>query len=120
LVNTNAENLEQVLAVLIRVPELRKRLGRAGRASVERYQSFDAIGEVWKQIYNHVWWKTRLSLEKTEHFSPSRTSRAFTENPADAAFWPVPVSDLLPSIREALDAASFTLQYEGTFSETAV
>ena len=72
----------------------------------ERYQSPEAIGEVWGQIYRHVWWKTALQLEKTEHFGPSRTSRAFTEDPADPAFWPVPVEDLLPAIREALHAAS--------------
>ena len=110
LVNTNPENLEQVLAVLIRVPELRERLGQAGRASIERYQSFEALGAVWRQIYNHVWWKSALELEKTEHFSPSRTSRALTEDPADLAFWPVPVEDLLPAIRDALRAASFPMR----------
>jgi glycosyltransferase involved in cell wall biosynthesis len=102
LVNTNPENLERVLAALILVPELRERLGRAGRASVERYHSFDAIGEVWGHIYRHVWWGTPLELEETVHFGPSRVGRPFTEDPADPAFWPVPVDDLLPAIREAL------------------
>ncbi|MGH9763641.1 MAG: glycosyltransferase, partial [Blastocatellia bacterium] len=112
LVNTNPENLEQVLAVLIRVPELRERLGTAGRASVERYQSLEAIGQVWGHIYRHVWWGSPLELENTEHFSPSRTARSFTEDPADAAFWPVPVDDLLPVIRDALHAASFPAAYD--------
>src|ERR1700682_4607864 len=98
LVNTNLENLERVLAVLIRIPELRERLGRAGRASIERYHSFEAVGDVWRRIYRHVWWGTVLDLENTTHFSPSRSGRAFTEDPADPAFWPVPVDDLMPLI----------------------
>lgn len=102
LVNTNPENIEKVLAVLVLVPELRERLGRAGRASVERFQSLGAIGEVWSQIYRHVWFKAPLELEKTEHFGSARVPRAFTEDPADPAFWPVPVDDLLPSIIDAL------------------
>ena len=117
LVNTNPENLEQVLAALIRVPELRERLGRAGRVGVERYQSFEALGDVWRHIYNHVWWKRALELEKTEHFSPSRTSRAFTEDPSDPAFWPVPVDDLLPAIRDALRAASFPMRCDDRVSD---
>ncbi len=119
IVNTNPTNIEQVLAVLIRVPELRERLGRAGRTSVERYQSPEAIGDVWRQIYRHVWWKSILELEKTEHFNPSRTSRAFTEDPADPAFWPVPVDDLIPMIAAALQAASFSVRREEGFIDSA-
>lgn len=106
LVNTNPENLERVLAALILVPELRERLGRAGRTSVERYHSFEAIGEVWGHIYRHVWWGTPLELEKTAHFGPARLARPFTEDPADPAFWPVPVEDVLPAILDAVRAVS--------------
>jgi glycosyltransferase involved in cell wall biosynthesis len=102
IVNANPENLERVLAVLLAVPELRERLGRAGRAAVERYQSPEALAEVWAQIYRHVWWGETLELETTRHFSPERKPRSFTEDPALTDFWPVAVDDLLPEIDRAL------------------
>jgi len=103
IVNTNPDNLDRVLAVLLQVPELRLRLGRAGRAAVERYQSIGALAEVWTQLYQHVWLGKPLQLEKTRHFSPEREPRSFTENPASIDFWPVPVEDLMPQIRAALE-----------------
>jgi hypothetical protein len=103
IVNTTQENLEEVLAVLLLVPELRSRLGLAGRAAVERYQSAEAIGEVWGQIYRHVWWGEPLNLAATAHFGESRKARSFTEDPGEREFWPVDVADLLPAIRSALE-----------------
>lgn len=103
IVNANPENLERVLAVLLQVPELRLRIGRAGREAVEQYQSIEALAEVWTQLYRHVWWGEPLQLEKTRHFSPDRTPRSFTENPARSDFWPVPVNDLMPEIHAALE-----------------
>lgn len=102
IVNANPENLERVLAVLLAVPELRERLGRAGRAAAERYQSPEALAEVWTRIYRHVWWGETLQLETTRHFSSERKPRPFTEDPALAAFWPVAVDDLMPKIERAL------------------
>jgi glycosyltransferase involved in cell wall biosynthesis len=102
IVNTNPENLERVLAVLLQVPELRSRIGRAGREAVERYQSIEALAEVWAQLYQHVWWGEPLQLEKTRHFSPERRPRSFTEDPSLPEFWPVPVDDLMPEILAAL------------------
>ena len=107
LVNTNADNMDQVLAALLLVPELRERLGRAGRESVEKYQSIPALAEVWDRIYRHVWWGEPLNLETTAHFSPERKPRSFTEDPSRADFWPVPVEDLLPDIHVALGRAGF-------------
>lgn len=107
LVNTNADNLDQVLAVLLQVPVLRERLGKAGRIAVERYQSVTALAEVWNHIYRHVWWGDPLDLEKTRHFSADRKSRSFTEDPSRADFWPVPVDDLMPAIHAALCRAGF-------------
>lgn len=104
LVNTNPENLDGVLAALISSPELRERLGRAGRAGVERYQSIEAVGQVWGQIFRHVWWKRPLELNKTDHFGGARLPRARTEDPSDPEFWPVPVADILPVIRRAVAA----------------
>jgi len=102
IVNANPENLERVLAVLLQLPELRFRLGQAGREAVERYQSFDALAEVWTQLYRHVWWGEPLQLEKTRHFSPERKARSFTEDPGCSDFWPVPVDDLIPQIRSVI------------------
>jgi glycosyltransferase involved in cell wall biosynthesis len=103
IVNTNPENLERILAVLLQVPELRERLGVAGRESIEQYQSVAALAEIWNHIYRHVWWGEPLQLERTRLFSPDRKPRSFTEDPARSDFWPVPVDDLLPEIDAALE-----------------
>ncbi len=102
IINTTIENMDRVIAVLLTVPELRHRIGKAGRAAAERYHSYDAIGEVWDRLYRHVWRGEPLGLEKTRHFDPARGTRAVTEDPSRAEFWPVDVSDLLPHINAAL------------------
>ena len=102
IVNTTSENLERVLRVLLVVPSLRERLGDAGRLAVERYQSQEALAEVWNQIYQYVWWNEPLGLERTQHFSSERTHRSFVEDPSFEEFWPVPVDDLMPQILRAL------------------
>jgi len=84
------------MAVLHAVPELRARVGAASRASVEKYQSFDAVAEVWTRIYRHIWWGEPLHLESTAPFDPTRTARLSAEDPAEAAFCPY---------RERFDAA---------------
>jgi hypothetical protein len=103
IVNANPDNLERVLAVLLQVPELRSRIGKAGRDAVERYQSIDALAEVWTQLYRHVWWREPLRLERTKHFSRERRPRSFDEDPSHPDFWPVPVDDLMPTIHAALE-----------------
>jgi glycosyltransferase involved in cell wall biosynthesis len=105
LVNTTHANMRGVLAALLRVRELRDRIGRFSREQVAKYQSVDAMAEVWKQIYDHLWWGSPLELEATRHFSPERTARSFSEDPSDPEFWPVDVSDLIPAIREAMQFA---------------
>jgi hypothetical protein len=96
LVNATPENLARVLAVMLAVPELRTRLGEAGRAAVIQSHSPEAVGEVWARIYRHVWWNEPLRIE--EEGSP----RALTEDPVDEAFWPVDVAELMPRIRAAV------------------
>jgi glycosyltransferase involved in cell wall biosynthesis len=105
LINTTHANMRGVLAALLQVRELRERIGRFSREQVEKYQSVDALAEVWKQIYEHVWWGSTLKLESTRHFSPERTARSFSEDPGDPDFWPVGVDELMPAIREAMAAA---------------
>ena len=114
VVNTTPENLEAVLTVLLQVPHLRERLGRAARESIERYQSIPALAEVWDRLYRHVWWGDRLDLESTRHFEPTRRPRAFTEDPALPDFWPVPVADLHADILAVLaQRASMTAEDRG-------
>jgi glycosyltransferase involved in cell wall biosynthesis len=103
IVNTTHENMIEVLAVLVQTPELRQRLASEARRQVVEYQSPEALAEVWKQIYEHVWWRKPLHLETTRHFSPDRKARSFSEDPSQPEFWPVPVEDLMPQIRRALD-----------------
>src|SRR5262249_37024886 len=103
VVNANPDNVDRVLAVLLQVPELRSRLGSAGREAVQRYQSIDALAEVWEQLYRHVWWGEALRLETTRHFSIDRKPRSFSEDPAHSDFWPVPVDDLMDEIVSALE-----------------
>jgi hypothetical protein len=102
IVNTTPENLVAVLAVLLRVQPLRVRLGHVARAAAERYQSPDALAEVWDAIYRHVWWREPLRLEQTRHFAKERRPRSFTEDPAHLEFWPVPVADLSEEIAATL------------------
>lgn len=102
VVNTTPENLAEVLAAMIAVPELRARLGSASRDAVERYQSIGALGEVWDRIYRHLWRGTPLDLAGTAHFSPERKPRSESEDPSRAEFWPVDVGDLLPRIVDAV------------------
>ena len=102
IVHTTHENMRDILRILIQLPELRLRLGRAGRTAVEQYQSVPALAGVWSRIYRHVWTGAPLSLEQTAHFSPERRSRSLTEDPADPDFWPVDVSDLIETIRRAI------------------
>jgi hypothetical protein len=97
IVNTTVENMDRVIAALLAVPELRRRLGAAGRAAVERYHSYEALGEVWDRLYRHVWRGEALALETTRHFS-GRVARAVTEDPSRTEFWPVDVSDLIEAI----------------------
>ena len=101
IVNTNKFNLTRVLAILLQLPELRIRLGTEGRAAAVKYQSLEAIGELNKVIYDHIWWGKPLGLENTAHFDSRRTARSFTEDPSREEFWPVDVGDLMQEIVEA-------------------
>lgn len=109
LIHTTPENVIEVLAALHAVPELRARIGAASRASVVRYQSFDALAQVWTRVYRHVWWREPLNLASTPPFDPSRGGRSLSEDVSDPAFWPVRVDDLMPRIDEAVGRLRATL-----------
>lgn len=105
LVNSTPENLTRVLAALLAIPELRGRLGIAGRRSMENYQSIPEMASVWREIYSHVWWGSPMRLEDTPPFSRDRKPRSYTTDPADETFWPVEVEDLMGEIRAAVERA---------------
>jgi glycosyltransferase involved in cell wall biosynthesis len=102
IVNTTPDNIERVLAVLLTIPELRARIGRAARASVERYQSIQALAPVWQCVHAHIWWHQPLDIDRTNMFGTERAARVHTEDPARCEFWPVEVDDLMPRIVDAL------------------
>lgn len=103
LINGTRDNLDEVFAVLQRLPELRRRIGNASRAAAEKYLSFPALAEVWTRIYDHVWWGKPLDLQNTAIFDSERPARPFTEDPARPEFWPVDVADLMPRIQATVE-----------------
>jgi glycosyltransferase involved in cell wall biosynthesis len=102
VVNTPPDRIAAILAPLILIPELRRRLGEAGRASVERHHSVAAFSALWSRIYEHVWFGRALDLEHTAMFDPARKPRSYSTDPASEEFWPVPVGDLIDRIRDAV------------------
>jgi len=67
--STNPENLKKDLLILIKDPQLRKKLGELGRLYVEKYHSFEGQGLMWSKIIQKTigapdenldgWWKKR-------------------------------------------------------------
>lgn len=55
IVDTPMNQIKEKLRVLVEDPELRKRLGRAGREYALKFHSYDAIGRRWDSIIRHVW-----------------------------------------------------------------
>ena len=102
IVNAVPERLAEMLAALLLVPELRRRIGEASRAAAVKYQSVEALAEVWDRIYRFLWRGVPMNLETTAHFDPKRGTRSLSEDPAQAEFWPVPVNDLMPQIGDAV------------------
>jgi glycosyltransferase involved in cell wall biosynthesis len=55
IVNTTPETLKDDVRRLAIDPELRGRLGRAGREYALKYHSAEAVGRIWNAILRHVW-----------------------------------------------------------------
>ena len=55
IVNTRPETLKDDIRRLALDPELRKRVGRAGREYVLKNHSGEAVGLVWRSVLRHVW-----------------------------------------------------------------
>jgi hypothetical protein len=104
-VNTHQENIRRVLAVLLSSPTLRERLGRAGRASIERFDSVEASRCPFREIIQSAWTGRPLDVSECITFDASRRARSFCEDPGQSAFWPVPVDDLRAEMATALARA---------------
>lgn len=55
IVDTPPERLKDNLRQLIKDPELRRELGRAGRQYVETYHAFQPVGRMWETVYGRIW-----------------------------------------------------------------
>ncbi len=55
IVEADRATVKQELRRLVVDPELRARLGAAGREFARRYHSLDAVGDGWRVILDHVW-----------------------------------------------------------------
>jgi glycosyltransferase involved in cell wall biosynthesis len=55
IVSTTPETLKYDVRRLAIDPQLRGRLGRAGRDYVLKYHSAEAVGRIWESILRHVW-----------------------------------------------------------------
>jgi len=71
IVNTRPETLKDDIRRLAIDPELRRRVGRAGREYVLKRHSADAVGLVWRSVLRHVWLREpvapRVSAEFASH-----------------------------------------------------
>lgn len=55
IVNTPISQIKEKLRMLIKDPELRRELGKAGRRYVLKYHSYEAAGKMWDAVYRRVW-----------------------------------------------------------------
>lgn len=60
--SSNPEKIKQTLKVLITNPELRKELGMAGVKYVDKYHSYEAMGEIFTAIYDKIWFFKEIDL----------------------------------------------------------
>jgi len=57
IVNTPISDIKKNLITLIKNKELREELGKKGRAYVEKYHSYKAIGKMFDEIFSYLWEK---------------------------------------------------------------
>jgi glycosyltransferase involved in cell wall biosynthesis len=69
IVNTTPQTLKDDVRRLAVDPELRGRLGRAGRDYVLKYHSAEAVGRIWKSILRHVWLQEPVASKVSAAFA---------------------------------------------------
>ena len=66
ILDTPPDRLKENIKLLVENPDLRERLGKAGRQYVEKYHSFQAVGELLDKVIRKVWFGESVD------FSPNR------------------------------------------------
>ena len=77
IVSTTVEELAENLRRLANDPELRAKLGRAGRDYVVRHHSYETVGRMWEMVYRTVWGGQPL---ETTAWHPDADVRAVAKN----------------------------------------
>lgn len=67
LVSATVENVKDVLRPLITNPQLRKEIGLAGRAFVEKYHSEKAAQFLFGNVYDKIWYGKEVDLMNLYH-----------------------------------------------------
>lgn len=66
IVSASPQNLKKVIIKLINDFDLCQKLGREGREYVEKYHSFEFIGQLRRIIYKEIWHNRHLSQKRFE------------------------------------------------------
>ena len=62
VISSNPEKLTDDLRVLIKNPDLRKKIGKSSRRYAEKYHSEESALYMFKNIYNKIWYKKDVDL----------------------------------------------------------
>jgi glycosyltransferase involved in cell wall biosynthesis len=66
-ISTDIEHIKDNLRTLVTNPELREKIGRAGRAYVEKYHSEAAANYLFSAIYDKIWFNKDVDLMNLYH-----------------------------------------------------
>ena len=72
IVSSGPERIEEHLRRLATDPELRQRLGEAGRAYAETYHSMAATGRFWDLLWRHLWGNGTITRKDLLTWHPLR------------------------------------------------
>jgi glycosyltransferase involved in cell wall biosynthesis len=61
--NTSISQIKDHLRTLITNPELRRKMGEAGRRYVVKYHSYATVGTMWDLIYQKIWFAEEIDLK---------------------------------------------------------
>ncbi|MBX9850850.1 MAG: glycosyltransferase [Cytophagaceae bacterium] len=67
VLSTSPENIEESLLIMIRNPELRRQIGTAGRAYIEKYHSYKTAQFIFTKIYDKIWYNKNVDLLNMFH-----------------------------------------------------
>ena len=67
ILSTTPETIKDNLRILIKNPQLREELGRAGRKYVEKYHSYQTSQYMFGKIYDKIWYEKEVDLMNMFH-----------------------------------------------------